>query len=191
MNILSLGVLLSSSALILCDHHIAHGGSHHGSYGKCTPQTICTQVYKSECSTNYEEKCETTPVTTHKEVCHDVDEVKLNSQCYNKYYKECYADNRSNKDIKKGNKKSKRSPVGILQAILLAQALSTRHPENEREDEERCIVFPRKICSQVPVKSVTKKCQQVADESHNTKCHQVPVTVCNDIPVQECTQHCL
>ena len=119
------------------------------------------KVYKSECSTNYEEKCETTPVTTHKEVCHDVDEVKLNSQCYNKYYKECYADNRSNKDIKKGNKKSKRSPVGVLQAILLAQALSTRHPENEREEEERCIVFPRKICSQVPVKSVTKKCQQV------------------------------
>ena len=142
-------------------------------------------------------------------MCHDVDEVKLNSQCYNKYYKECYADNRSNKDVKKGNKKSKRSPVGVLQAILLAQALSTRHPENEREEEERCIVFPRKICSQVPVKSVTKKCQQVsitcinamnvtheilfqvAVESQNTKCHQVPVTVCNDIPVEECTQQCL
>ena len=70
------------------------------------------------------------------------------------YIRQCYEE-RSN-----GKKRSKR---GILQAILLAQALSTRHPENETDDTEetRCHRVPRQRCYNVPVKHVTKHCSQV------------------------------
>ena len=39
------------------------------------------QVYTTECSTVFNEECETEPVTTSEEVCHDVAEVTLTQQC--------------------------------------------------------------------------------------------------------------
>ena len=52
-------------------------------------------------------------------------------RCTTTYRRYCTGGDRDRKQERKQGKRGKRSPVGILQAVLLANALSARHPENE------------------------------------------------------------
>lgn len=63
--------------------------------------------------------------------------------------------------------------MGILQAVLLANALSARHPENENQE----------TCHNVP----THHC--LTDSSVET-CEKVPVTKCSPVTSQQCRQVC-
>merc|ERR1712117_330495 len=137
MNTLTLGLLLSAGCAAVLSSP-THGGGKTGSGDKCRPTTVCSQVPSSECSTVYEERC-STPV---KEVCDQVTEITQQNRCRTTYRRVCSGGARQSNQSNRGKKnRGKRSPVGILQAVLLANALGARHPENE-EPEETCHNVP-------------------------------------------------
>jgi len=83
---------------------------------------------------------------------------------------------------RKGSYRGKRSPVGILQAVLLANALSARHPP-------QCHDVPTHHCQSSPVEHVVNQCRQVS--AGPRVCEQVPVEKCHPVPRQQCRQVCV
>jgi len=81
--------------------------------------------------------------------------------------------------------RGKRSPVGVLQAILLAQALQQQTTTEAPRQRPRCYRTPHVTCNQHPLSSSSgqghqvKVCREVAVPSTKTVCQQVPKTVCH------------
>ena len=81
------------------------------------------------------------------QVCEEVKEVATRHRCTTTYTRRCEGPHHNTRSAvimmittsvtngrprrKGGRRRPRRSPVGILQAVLLANALSARHPENE------------------------------------------------------------
>jgi len=81
--------------------------------------------------------------------------------------------------------RGKRSPVGVLQAILLAQALQQQTTTEAPRQRPRCYRTPHVTCNQHPLSSSSgqghqvKVCREVAVPSTKRVCQQVPKTVCH------------
>merc|ERR1712154_759653 len=183
--------------------------------GGCTTQfqTVCSQSSKNQCSTTFVSQCSNEAVTTYEEeckveivgtepaeictteiqeVCEEAIETSYKtectstsvSECSTTYVRECY----------RGRKKR-----GLLQALLLNQALNQRNPvrvttEAPQREAPRCRNVPRQTCTdkpqqtcrQVPVQSKTHHCRQV--ESPVKRCEPTvsakKVTTCKKVPVQ-------
>merc|ERR1712212_279098 len=132
-----------------------------------------------------QEICEEAIETSYKTECTS----SPVSECSTTYVRECY----------RGRKKR-----GLLQAVLLNQALNQRHPVTteapERSNGPRCRNVPKQTCTnksqqtcnQVPVESKTNRCRQV--ESPVKKCEPTvtakKVTTCSKVPVQSTQNVC-
>merc|ERR1711881_335611 len=124
------------------------------------------------------------------EVCEEAFETSYKTECSSTYVSECY----------RGRKKR-----GLLQALLLNQALNQRNPvrvttEAPQREAPRCRNVPRQTCTdkpqqtcrQVPVQSKTHHCRQV--ESPVKRCEPTvsakKVTTCKKVPVQSTQNVC-
>merc|ERR1711902_135027 len=144
------------------------------------------------CTTDFQEVCEEALGTSYKTECSSTSV----SECSTTYVRECY----------RGRKKR-----GLLQALLLNQALNQRNPvrvttEAPQREAPRCRNVPRQTCTdkpqqtcrQVPVQSKTHHCRQVGDHLqegpspvHTERVQAGPPTVLqkcasNQLPTSSC-----
>merc|ERR1711874_854744 len=150
------------------------GGNNGGGICSTQYQTVCSESFKNECSTSYVSQCGSEAVTTYEEeckveivgtepaeictteiqeICEEAIETSYKtectsspvSECSTTYVRECY----------RGRKKR-----GLLQAVLLNQALNQRHPETTEAPEQitalAAEMYPSKLAPTNPSRLATK-----------------------------------
>ena len=127
-------------------------------------ETVCREVVTELCTNHQGDTCQ----PGLEETCGE--EVHHQQECHTDHVRRCFTPRRG-----------RRSPQ-LLQVLLLAQALNTRHPERAQEKEVRCRLVPHTTCLSRPVTRPVN-CEKVSGECD---CRQVSRQHCSVQPLNTC-----